>query len=139
MGKDVVDDKIRQQLEKPAEPEKKMDPKDEFRKAVLGVSKLNPEIASVGELIKTAKNMHKRAGMKNIDIKDGCDDTEIYNSKHYIYGELIVRCWRDFMSVKAKEIEDAEKEKNRVRSHLNSEGEESKSQQLDSPLKKPEE
>jgi len=81
----------------------KVDPKVEFKKAVLGISKLNNEIASVAELIKTAGKMAKK-GFKNIDIKQLEDDTEIYSSKHYIYGELIVKCWRDFMKAKADEI-----------------------------------
>jgi hypothetical protein len=45
-----------------------------------------------------------KKGFKNIDIKQLEDDTEIYSSKHYIYGELIVKCWRDFMKAKADEI-----------------------------------
>ena len=57
-------------------------------------------------MIKTAQKMAKK-GFKNIDIKhhDAEDDTEIYSSKHYIYGELIVKCWRDFIKVHAVEME----------------------------------
>jgi len=41
------------------------------------------------------------------------EGTEIYSSKHYIYGELIVKCWRDFMKVRADEfleLEERQKE-----------------------------
>lgn len=39
------------------------------------------------------------------------DNHEIYSSKHYIYGELIVKCWRDFLDVKAEEIKLADQAK----------------------------
>lgn len=78
---------------------------------MLGISQLNKEIASVGELIKTAKKTAK-TGSKNLDIKNIEEDAEIYSSKHYIYGELIVKCWRDFQRVKHQEfLELAEREK----------------------------
>jgi len=64
---------------------------------------LNKNIASVDQLIKTANKMAKK-GFKNIDVKQYEDDTEIYSSKHYIYGELIVKCWRDFVRANADEI-----------------------------------
>jgi len=71
---------------------------------VLGISKLDQNIASVGELTRTAKAVAKR-GFKNIDIKQLEEDSEVYSSKHYIYGELIVKCWRDFVKVKVENEE----------------------------------
>lgn len=43
-----------------------------------------------------------KKGFKNIDIKQLEEDSEVYSSKHYIYGELIVKCWRDFVKVKVE-------------------------------------
>lgn len=52
--------------------------------------------------------MTKRA-LGKIDINKLEEDAhEIYSSKHYIYGELIVRCWRDFLEAKAEEIRQAQ-------------------------------
>lgn len=101
MGKSTVDRAIKGVTQP---PEVKQDPKDEFKKAVLGISQLNKEIASVAELLKTANKMAKNKAIRNIDIKQLEEDTEIYSSKHYIYGELIVKCWRDFILVKANEL-----------------------------------
>lgn len=58
----------------------------------------------MAELLKTANKMAKNKAIRNIDIKQLEEDTEIYSSKHYIYGELIVKCWRDFILVKANEL-----------------------------------
>jgi hypothetical protein len=130
-NKEVVSDDKMKEIGKVLEaPKPKEDPKVEFRKAVLGISKLNQKIASVDALIKIAKGMSKKGGIKNIDVKERDEEQEIYSSKHYIYGELIVKCWRDFMSAKALEI--GENEKNRIRSLVNSdEGElEEKSKDL---------
>lgn len=54
-------------------------------------------------MIRTAKKMSNK-GLTKIDIKNIEEDAEIYSSKHYIYGELIVKCWRDFQRVKAQEF-----------------------------------
>lgn len=79
--------------------------KNEFRNYINGIANLNKDIASVSDLIKTAGKMGKRA-LGKIDInKLEESQNEIYSSKHYIYGELIVNCWRDFLEVKADEIE----------------------------------
>lgn len=51
--------------------------------------------------------MGKKA-LGRIDINKHEEEQEIYSSKHYIYGELIVKCWRDFLEVKADEINNAE-------------------------------
>lgn len=67
LGKTQVNQAIREKLEA-NEKKKNLDPKVEFRKAVLGISRLDKEIASVAELTKTAAKMAKR-GFKNIDIK----------------------------------------------------------------------
>lgn len=104
MGKGKFEQEVHSKLR--TQQEEKVDPKVEFKKAINGISQLNTDIASVAEIIKTAQKMAKK-GFKNIDIKfhDAEDDTEIYSSKHYIYGELIVKCWRDFIKVHAVEME----------------------------------
>jgi len=73
---------------------------------------LNKDIASVAEIIKTANQMAKK-GFKNIDVKMEQDENtvkEIYSSKHYIYGELIVKYWRVFVEENAQDLV-SEKEK----------------------------
>lgn len=82
----------------------KRDHKQEFRQYINGISSLNKEIASVNELIKTASKITKKA-LGKIDVKNlDNNQQDIYSSKHYIYGELIVFCWREFLEVKAEEI-----------------------------------
>jgi hypothetical protein len=88
----------------------KRDHKTEFRGFINGISSLNKNIASVGELLKTAGKMGKKA-LGKIDVNKLEEDSlEIYSSKHYIYGELIVRCWRDFLVAKAVDIKIAEEQ-----------------------------
>jgi hypothetical protein len=104
-NKAEVDAAIRRQLE--VKEQQVEDPKLTFKKAVLGISKLDPNIASVGELTRTAKAV-ARKGFKNIDIKQLEEESEVYSSKHYIYGELIVKCWRDFVKVKVENEVDGQ-------------------------------
>jgi|LauGreDrversion4_2_1035121.scaffolds.fasta_scaffold272473_1 hypothetical protein len=85
-------------------PEVKRDHKVDFRNITNSISSLNKNIASVNELLKTASKM-KKSALGKIDINKLEEDShEIYSSKHYVYGELIVRCWRDFLQAKAGEI-----------------------------------
>jgi C4-dicarboxylate-specific signal transduction histidine kinase len=103
MGEKKVSNAIKNVLSR-----EKRDHKVEFRQYINGISSLNKNIASVDELIKVASKMTKRA-LGKIDINKMEEDAhEIYSSKHYIYGELIVRCWRDFLEVKAEEIRQAQ-------------------------------
>jgi hypothetical protein len=86
------------------DPSMKRDHKVDFRNIINGISFLSKNIASVNELLKTAGKM-KKSALGKIDINKLEEDShEIYSSKHYIYGELIVRCWRDFLQAKAGEI-----------------------------------
>lgn len=85
-------------------PEEKRDHKVDFRNITNNISSLSKNIASVNELIKTASSM-KKSALGKIDYNKIEEDFhEIYSSKHYIYGELIVMCWRDFLKAKAGEI-----------------------------------
>ena len=49
-----------------------------------------------------------KKGFKNIDVKmDQQDENqvkEIYSSRHYIYGELIVKYWRVFVEENAQDL-----------------------------------
>jgi len=104
LGKEKVSSAIKEVLE----DNHKRDHKLEFRNYINGISALDKNIASVSELIKTASKLNKKA-LGQIDInKMEEDNHEIYSSKHYIYGELIVKCWRDFLDVKAEEIKLAD-------------------------------
>lgn len=112
----ALDGRIKDLLVEP-ESGHKRDHKHEFRGFINGISSLNKNIASVGELLKTAGKMGKKA-LGKIDVNKLEEDShEIYSSKHYIYGELIVRCWRDFLIAKAVDIKIAEEQHNRDRSN----------------------
>ena len=76
--------------------------------------------------------MAKKGNIKNIDVKQLEDDSEIYSSKHYIYGELIVKCWRDFVRAKAADIEAFEEKERAERAA--SEGESGRRLPNDSEL-----
>ncbi len=105
MGEKEVRGAIKKVLK--SDTTKKRDHKVEFRNYINGISSLNKNIASVSELISVASKMTKKA-LGKIDINKMEEDAhEIYSSKHYIYGELIVRCWRDFLEAKAEEIRQA--------------------------------
>ena len=58
----------------------------------------------MGELLKIANKLSSKQ-LGAIDINKLEEDAhEIYSSKHYIYCELIVKCWRDFLQAKADDI-----------------------------------
>lgn len=80
-----------------AEENPKKDSKVDFKNLTNGISKLDKNIESVGELLKIANKLSSKQ-LGAIDINKLEEDAhEIYSSKHYIYGELIVKCWRDFL------------------------------------------
>lgn len=108
MGQDAVQGAIKEVMDQQNDSSNKRDHKAEFRSFINGISSLNKNIASVGELLKTAGKVGKKA-LGKIDVNKLEEDShEIYSSKHYIYGELIVRCWRDFLVAKAEDIKLAE-------------------------------
>lgn len=107
LNSDLGESKVERAIKEVIDNAERRDHKVEFREYINGISSLNKNIASVGELIKTAGKMGKKA-LGRIDINKHEEEQEVYSSKHYIYGELIVKCWRDFLEVKADEIHIAE-------------------------------
>ena len=76
-----------------------------------GISLKSSDILSVSEL-KSAASKISSAKLEKIDINEIDEDNhEVYTSKHYVYGDLIVNCWRDFLEAKAQDINDSNQSK----------------------------
>ncbi len=44
-------------------------------------------------------------------MNDDGATAEVYTSKHFVYGTLIVNCWREYVKMLEKEHEEAAKSK----------------------------
>jgi hypothetical protein len=44
-------------------------------------------------------------------VNDDGATAEVYTSKHFVYGTLIVNCWREYVKMLEKEHEEAAKSK----------------------------
>lgn len=44
-----------------------------------------------------------------LDVNEDLQD-EVYTSKHFVYGSLIVQCWRQFIEIKEQEARMVEEE-----------------------------
>lgn len=78
----------------------------DFEEIVQNIGDLNKNIDSVSVLTGIAQNVGKASRKKghSLDKNEDAED-DIYTSKHFVYGKLIVECWREFL--KAKEAESS--------------------------------
>jgi hypothetical protein len=68
----------------------------EFTDVVTGMPELDHQIESVDILRKSVNKINKKPQGKLCMAVEG---EEIYTSKHYVYGCLIVDCWREYLKV----------------------------------------
>ena len=79
----------------------------DFNEVVNGIGALDPKIESVIILKQIAKKIAN--GIKNhgkLDVNEDCATAEVYTSKHFIYGSMIVDCWREYLKMWEKEQHD---------------------------------
>lgn len=85
----------------------------EFEDVVTNIPQLDKNIDSVSVLTGIAQNVSKASKKKGhqLDKNEDAED-DIYTSKHFVYGSLIVQCWREFLTVQEAEKKLHEREQN---------------------------
>jgi len=79
---------------------------------LLNINNLDKNIDSVSVLTQIARNMAKKgkAQGNTLDVHDDFGG-EVYTSKHFVYGSLIVQCWRQFIEIKEAEQKAVDNER----------------------------
>jgi hypothetical protein len=82
----------------------------EFKDVVSNMVNLNKNIDSVNQLKGIARNVGtKSVSGATIDVNSD-HEGDVYTSKHFVYGTLIVTCWREFIRIKDLEQRQLEQE-----------------------------
>jgi len=76
----------------------------DFEDVLNNIGNLDKNIDSVSVLTQIARNMSKKSKAQGniLDVNEDMTD-EVYTSKHFVYGSLIVQCWRQFINIKEEE------------------------------------
>lgn len=85
----------------------------DFDEIVQNIGELNKNIDSVSTLTSIAQSVGKAARKKghSLDKNEDAED-DIYTSKHFVYGKLIVECWREFLITKETEQSGEQRDNN---------------------------
>lgn len=82
----------------------------EFDDVLSNMNRLDKNIDSVNQLKSIARSVgSKTVNAGAIDVNSD-EDGDVYTSKHFVYGTLIVQCWREFIRVKELEHEQVNQE-----------------------------
>jgi hypothetical protein len=66
------------------------------------MNSLDTKIDAVNQLKGIAKHVGSKSINGKVDVNEDYED-EVYTSKHFVYGTLIVTCWREFIRIKERE------------------------------------
>jgi len=84
----------------------------DFDEVLANMGTLDQKIDSVN----TLKGIARGVGVKStkgatIDVNSDYEG-DVYTSKHFVYGTLIVTCWREFIRIKVEEQKKLDEEPN---------------------------
>jgi len=72
----------------------------DFDEVLSNMNNLDKNIDSVSVLTSIARNIGSKArNGGSLDINEDYQG-DVYTSKHFVYGTLIVTCWREFIRIK---------------------------------------